>query len=99
MYRSLFRIPVPRLPLRARAPRAAERSGDARTIQVLRDLLRGNATDELAKDPLDDARFFGHDLALARRHRSTVQCLHDTTAVAESPRADLPSSIRPRSPR
>ncbi len=53
-------------------------------IQVLGDLLRRHASDKLSEDPLDNPGLVRHDLALTRRERSAVQCLHDAIAVAQS---------------
>jgi hypothetical protein len=83
----LFKIPVPRLPFavdRARTPHAAERTGDTLAIQVLGDLLRRDAGNELAEDPLNDRRLGRIDFAFARPHATAVERLDDSIPVAQA---------------
>src|SRR5581483_923518 len=69
---------------RARTPGAAERAGDAFQVQVLGDLLRRDASDKVAEDPLDDRCLRRLDLPLAGRDASAVQRLDDSIPVAQA---------------
>src|SRR4029079_9365786 len=68
----------------ARAPSSTERAGNAFSIQVLGDLLRRDARNEVAKDPLDDGRLGWVDFAFAGGHGSAVDRLDDAVAVAQA---------------
>ncbi len=69
---------------RARTPWTTERTWHTLAIQVLRDLLRRHACDEVAEDALDDRGLGRFDLPLARRHGSAADRLDDSIAVAEA---------------
>ena len=53
-------------------PLGAERAGNAFTIQVLRNLLRRNAGDEVTEDSLDGPCLFRYDFAFSRSDGSGV---------------------------